>query len=246
MGLSTVADRDSLIVFFPACPDPRAWRGYLFSGLSILAVPDNRVVIFIDYQNVYHRARDSFFGGAGPNPLTGHVHPLKVGELLCDLGRTKDFRRILGGVRVYRARPDQRSGRNLERAAKTQMTCWANTTGVTVCARPMDYIETVRRGKVRWQGREKGIDVMLAVDLVDMARTDVYDTAVVFSADTDLVPALEAAVRIGKRIETATWLGPGENRGALRVKQRNLWNHYLDRSHFELVRDNTNYLTPPF
>ena len=110
----------------------------------------------------------------------------------------------------------------------------------------MDYIETVRRGKVRWQGREKGIDVMLAVDLVDMARTDVYDTAVVFSADTDLVPALEAAVRIGKRIETATWLGPGENRGALRVKQRNLWNHYLDRSHFELVRDNINYLTPPF
>ncbi len=218
--------------------------GLLIFG-AIFVVPDDRVVVFIDYQNVYHRARDSFFSESGPNPLSGHVHPLKVGELLCDLGHTRDPGRHLAGVRVYRARPDKRSGGDLERAAKIQMGRWTNTRGVKVCARPMDYIETMRRGSVRWQGREKGIDVMLSVDLVDMARTDAYDTAVVFSADTDLLPALEAAVRIGKRVETATWFGPGENRGALRIKQRNLWNHYLDQSHFELVRDNTNYLASP-
>lgn len=82
--------------------------------------------------------------------------------------------------------------------------------------------------------------------MVDMARTDTYDTAVVFSADTDLLPALEAAVRIGKRIETATWRGPGDNRGALRIRHHNLWNHYLDQSHFDMVRDDTDYLKPPF
>ncbi len=73
----------------------------------------------------------------------------------------------------------------LERAAKRQMGCWSNTAGVTVCSRPLDYFETIRGRKKRWVGREKGIDVMLAVDIVDMARTDAYDTAVVFSADTD-------------------------------------------------------------
>ena len=206
---------------------------------------DDRVVVFIDYQNVYHRARASFFEGADPPVQVGHVHPLRVGELLCDLGRSEDPGRVLAGLRVYRATPDVRSGADLERAAKIQMARWATTEGVKVCERPMDYIETKRRGRVHWVGREKGIDVMLAVDLVDMARTDIYDAAVVFSADTDLLPALEAAVRIGKRIETATWRGPGDNRGPLRIKQQNLWNHYLDLSHFDLVRDDTDYLKPP-
>ena len=153
--------------------------------------------------------------------------------------------RELAGVRVYRAKPDRRSGRDLERAAKRQMGNWANTAGVTVCSRPLDYIETTWRRKKRWVGREKGIDVMLAVDIADMARTDAFDTAVVFSADTDLLPALEAAVRIGKRVETATWAGHGVNRGALRIKHHHLWNHYLDRTRFNRVRDDTDYLKSP-
>ena len=217
------------------------------AGLLFCAMPDDRIAVFIDYQNVYHRARDSFFYGADPAPPIGHVYPLKVGELLCGLGRSVDPGRVLASLRVYRSIPDLRSGADLERASKIQMSRWMSTTGVKVCARPMNYLErTNKRGEVRWQGREKGIDVMLAVDLVDMARTDAYDTAVVFSADTDLLPALEAAVRMGKRIETATWLGPGENRGPLRIKERNLWNHYLEQSHFDQVRDDTDYLNPPF
>ena len=52
-----------------------------------------------------------------------------------------------------------RSGGDLERATKIQMARWANETGVKVCARPMAYMETARRGTARWVGREKGIDV---------------------------------------------------------------------------------------
>ena len=85
-----------------------------------------RVVVFIDYQNLYHRARDSFFEGDNPPPLIGHVHPLKIGELLVELGRSTFPNRELAGVRVYRAQPDQRSGHDLERAAKRQMDCWSN------------------------------------------------------------------------------------------------------------------------
>jgi uncharacterized LabA/DUF88 family protein len=51
---------------------------------------------------------------------------------------------------------------------------------------------------------EKGVDVLLAVDLVRLAAEEKYDTAVILSGDADLVPAVEA-VRLlyRKRVEVA-------------------------------------------
>lgn len=51
---------------------------------------------------------------------------------------------------------------------------------------------------------EKGVDVLLAVDLVRLAAEGKYDAAVVLSGDADLVPAVEA-VRLlyHKRVEVA-------------------------------------------
>lgn len=205
-------------------------------------MPAHRVTVFIDYQNVYHLARAAFGHESNPDKNIGHVHPLLVGELLCDLGRSEFADRQLAGVRVYQGLPDSRSGADLVRFTSRQLAGWERSEDVVVKTRPLAYYETTSKGRAKWRAQEKGVDVMLAVDLVDMARTDAYDTAVVFSADTDLLPALEASVEIGKRVETATWLGPYDNRGPLRIKQRNLWNHYLDLAYFELVRDETDYL----
>ena len=227
-------------MFFPACPVPQGMAG-LFCG----AVCAHRVVVFIDYQNVYHLARSAFGHEGNPDKNVGHVHPLKVGELLCDLGRSSLADRELGGVRVYQGLPDARSGADLVRFTSRQLAGWRRSEGVVVKTRPLAYHQSTAGGRTVWRAQEKGVDVMLAVDVVDMARTDAYDTAVVFSADTDLLPALEAAVEIGKRVETATWRGHGENRGPLRIKQRNLWNHYLDHACFDLVRDDTDYLASP-
>jgi uncharacterized LabA/DUF88 family protein len=41
--------------------------------------------------------------------------------------------------------------------------------------------------------REKGIDVMLAIDLVRLAAEDGYDVATVLSGDSDLAPAIDMA-----------------------------------------------------
>ena len=205
-------------------------------------MPAHRVIAFIDYQNVYHLARAAFSHEGNPDKNFGHVHPLKVGQLLRDLGRSEFANRELFGVRVYQGLPDSRSGAGLVRFTSRQLAGWERSAGVVVKTRPLAYYQTTTSGQATWRAQEKGVDVMLAVDLVDMARTDAYDTAVVFSADTDLLPALEAAVDIGKRVETATWQGPGNNRGPLRIKQRSLWNHYLDQSCFEIVRDDTDYL----
>lgn len=39
--------------------------------------------------------------------------------------------------------------------------------------------------------REKGVDVKLSVDLVIGAVDNLYDTAIVISSDTDLIPAIQ-------------------------------------------------------
>ena len=82
---------------------------------------------------------------------------------------------------------------------------------------------------------------MLAVDVVRGCYADDFDTAVVASADTDLVPALDEALRTGMRVETASWSGPETGFTALRVSGRRVWDHRLDHNHFTLVQDTTDY-----
>jgi len=48
---------------------------------------------------------------------------------------------------------------------------------------------------------EKGVDVKIAVDLLVGAYEDLYDTAVLVSSDTDLLPAIDKARSLGKEIE---------------------------------------------
>ena len=60
----------------------------------------------------------------------------------------------------------------------------------------------VKPGRIMYDGvdriREKGVDVKLAVDLVIGAADNWYDTAIVISSDTDLIPAIKYVLN-GKR-----------------------------------------------
>lgn len=47
---------------------------------------------------------------------------------------------------------------------------------------------------------EKGVDVMLAVDMVDMAHKDEYDLAYLLSGDSDFVPAMRIVQAMGKQV----------------------------------------------
>lgn len=78
---------------------------------------------------------------------------------------------------------------------------------------------------------EKGIDVAIAVAMLRMAMTESCDTVVLFSSDTDLLPALEA-IRDHTRchVEVAAWAGANR----LRFDGTQLpFCHYLSRSDFE-------------
>jgi len=48
---------------------------------------------------------------------------------------------------------------------------------------------------------EKGVDVQIAVDLLIGAYENLYDTAILVSSDTDLIPALAKARSMKKKIE---------------------------------------------
>lgn len=52
----------------------------------------------------------------------------------------------------------------------------------------------IKRGRVMYDKgniREKGTDVKIAVDMVVGAADNIYDTAILISSDTDLIPALK-------------------------------------------------------
>lgn len=48
---------------------------------------------------------------------------------------------------------------------------------------------------------EKGVDVKIALDLLVGAYEDIYDTAILISSDTDLIPAIQKIRKLGKRVE---------------------------------------------
>ena len=57
--------------------------------------------------------------------------------------------------------------------------------------------------EIKYQrSREKGIDVWIAVDLIEGAVENKYDTAILISSDTDLVPAIDfVRKRYKKKVE---------------------------------------------
>ena len=206
----------------------------------------SRVAVFIDYQNTYHGACRAF-GDPGTDPPTmGHVDPHRLGILLTQLGEPVDPHRELVGVTVYRGEPGSKSHRKLRASFARQVDYWQSQTLLTVRTRPMRYQPAAWSGgqPSEWRGEEKGIDVMMSLDIVIGARDDLYDVAVVVSADTDLDPAIEAAVVAGKKIEVASWIGPHAAVRPRRIGERRIWNHWLDERRFQHVRDDKGYLEP--
>ena len=62
----------------------------------------------------------------------------------------------------------------------------------------------IKRGRILYDGgkpREKGTDVKIAADLIIGAVDNLYDTAILISSDTDLIPAIQYIHYKGKKLE---------------------------------------------
>lgn len=167
---------------------------------------EERVAIFIDGSNLYH-ALQSGFGR----------HDLKFVDFI---------NRLCGSRRLFRTYyynvlqdPDQWPEGHREQQEFLDI------------LRRTPYLEIRLGGTKVSQGVpvEKGLDVMLATDLLYFAWNDFYDVAILVSGDSDFAYALQAVKNMGKHVEVA-YFEKGVSKDLLNVADNQ---YLLDRSFFK-------------
>jgi uncharacterized LabA/DUF88 family protein len=159
---------------------------------------ENRVGIFIDGSNLYHALRD--------NCLRVDLNFAEFTSKLC-AGRPLFRTYYYNVAQDPLQRPD--SHREQQEFLDT--------------LRKTPYLE-VRLGSTKLlQGVpvEKGIDIMLATDLLNYAWKDLYDVAILVSGDGDFVYALQAVKNAGKHVEVA-YFGSNVSKSLLEVADNSL------------------------
>ncbi|GAA4626361.1 hypothetical protein GCM10023196_034300 [Actinoallomurus vinaceus] len=210
-------------------------------------MPD-RVIVFLDYQNMYQGARSAFHVFGAPH-WQGQVDPVRLAlHLVAD----SPFDRELAQVRIYRGQPDSKLDPKGYGASRRQHAAWLRSPYVHLVTRPLRYPSGwPTRGLPGEKPTEKGIDVQIALDYALMAERGQYDVGILMSTDTDLKPALEEVAEMahGKvhapRPEVAAWGADGRHNRRLSIKSaRNLWCHWLDKATYQAVQDSTDYTVP--
>ncbi len=143
---------------------------------------NERVMVFIDGSNLYHVLTQS----------CGR-HDLQFDKFALKLANGRDLKRIY----YYNIRQESETNPNMGVEQQKFLDSMYDT----------PYVE-VRLGIWKQRGDimvEKGVDVMLATDLVTHAYKDHYDTAIVVSGDADFYPALQAVKDVGKHVEVAAF-----------------------------------------
>lgn len=196
-------------------------------------------VVFVDYQNMYRSARRAFDWERAPGHF-GNLKPIGLGRVLAPSPQ-----RTLTQVRVYSGVPTPKHNRVGNAVMQRRIAQWVmdNPKIVQVFPRPLRYPPP--------EGREKGVDVELAIDLVRMAIDGDFEAAVVASADTDLLPAIEFVVKRFPDLEIETvafrpekgcegvTAAPLDIRGGGLAKR-----HRIDKATFErAISDKRNYVT---
>jgi uncharacterized LabA/DUF88 family protein len=207
-------------------------------------MPD-RVVVFLDWQNVYKGARETFASYGAPH-WEGQVDPVALAQ---HVTADSTYDRQLQQVRIYRGLPDNKHDPRGYAASRRQAATWQRSPLTQVTMRPLLY----PRG---WPAshqpgekpREKGIDIALAIDFVVMAVHREYDVGILMSTDTDMKPALEAVAEMtgarGVRAEVAAWSVPEMHCRRLSIASRRLYCHWVGKDVYDQICDPTDYSSP--
>lgn len=179
-----------------------------------------RVQIFIDGGNFYHLALKKLGVVENEFSFDDFVVFLANGRDVVSQGK----RYYIGTVREVEG--DERSKKAMSKQTKLftvlKSTNWdiktsklrMRTERIRIDSRVENYQELQRKGVtevVIHTKREKGIDVKLATDVIVGAVDDRYDTAIIVSSDSDLIPALDwVRMRTKKRIEYIGFSIPDE------------------------------------
>jgi uncharacterized LabA/DUF88 family protein len=202
----------------------------------------DQVVVFLDWQNVYKGARETFCTVSSSH-WEGQVDPLALARHLAD---DSPFDRQLKQVRIYRGLPDGTLDPKGYGACRRQAAAWQRSSLVHVTMRPLQYPQgwpaAHRPGE---QPREKGVDIALAIDYVTMATRGDFSVGILMSTDTDMKPALEFVAELtdakGIRAEVAAWGTAGQNCRRLSIHSRKLYCHWVGKDVYQRIADPTNY-----
>lgn len=197
-------------------------------------------ILFVDYQNVYRWARRAFEIPDKAPSYVGQFDPVKLAALLEEKGRG---RFVIDQIRIYRGMPRPSFDQVSYSAAQRQINFWSKDQRIKVITRSISYPKNWARGKANLEPpREKGIDVALAVDFVAMAFKKDFELGLIFSADTDLRPALEFvnSEEVEPRGEVVAWRGKGSTY-RLSTAANFPFCHWVETDEFKLLEDLTLY-----
>jgi len=143
----------------------------------------NRVAIYIDGSNLYHKLKD----------LSIKDKTLFDYKKLCLwLARDREIISCRYYIGVIRAKEDDEKGQKLRREQQ-KLFAYLTKQNFTI---KKGYLMS-NEGKYH----EKGVDVQIAVDMLIGAYENLYDTAILLSSDTDLIPAIKKIKYMGKNVE---------------------------------------------
>jgi len=146
---------------------------------------DERIMIFLDGSNFYHGMKEL----ARRTPISSA--PLDFFKLSRTLAKNRKLIRTY----YYMALHTERDNPERWRKQQNFLVHLQETAYLALRTKPL-----IRRGGTLM---EKGIDVMLAVDLMRFGRLNSYDTAILVTGDADFVEAVRDVQDMGKQVELA-------------------------------------------
>jgi uncharacterized LabA/DUF88 family protein len=196
----------------------------------------SRVAVFYDWQNCYQQARVAFGLKQEPNER-GVFDPFELARILAFGNRRGDDGDLVR-VEIHRGLPSSGRDPRGNSAVLRQRDAWhALSPLVKVRLRPLRY------NPETGEPQEKGIDVALAISVIEHVFSEFCDVAIIFSHDTDLLPVVETVQRLrgAHRIETASWKSD-ENDYHKRIPQvPGVINHTLRQVVFNRIETPINY-----
>jgi hypothetical protein len=155
----------------------------------------------IDYQNAHLVAHHAFAPASrvGYTVLDpGSLADAAMAARTRAVGRDTDD---LTTVLVFRGLPSNHHNPNGYAAVLREARAWERDPRVTVHLRALSYRSGIPQ--------EKGIDVLVACHILDIAHSGSHDVVVAFTQDSDVLPAIEMARDRGSRggvtVEVAGW-----------------------------------------
>lgn len=169
-------------------------------------------VLLMDYQNVHLSAWERMTPYGTPR----HHAKIRPGHFADEVEQAWNADHdpvVIDQVIAFRGLPDPRKQGQLNSHVNRDHAAWARDSRVTIRTRPLRYPR-------EWPdepAQEKGIDVLLALQVVTAAADGACDRVFVATRDTDLEPAFELGDRLKPGCITPVYwamssrlrLGPG-------------------------------------